>query len=306
MRYQFDPKNSVTLAALALSCGGALGDNLDSVASGGTISGGAPTFPTSPSTNAPSTYPIGGRTSGAASTASFGGGSSGSSGSSTVAGGSPIVPAPSCTPELNLLGGNLGPNNNWIGGDASSSVDNPCGVQGLIYAFGDKGLDNIPGTADDSCPHLDQRVSPCKDGRCCVSGETHLWPGSDYQAYHASVWGCGIGISLNDPKDGFGTLPYDGPAKKFRLVLSGTHNGHEVRVGYSQVATDSIIPFEEFLEVGTFSVGFLDVVCPNPNAIWPATCIEPGGHPQALQVWIMGGDTMGAFELCLEGVYPVL
>ena len=317
MQYQFDPKTVVVLAFFALHCGGAVMEESRDGTSNGTSFGGTSASPgTTQATLAtqvtlPSTSPTNGTTNSVGGVGGRGGsgGTSGPASSTAAIAGPTIPPAPACTPSLNLLGGNLGPNGNWIGGEASSSIDNPCGVQGLIYTFGDAGPDNVAGTADDTCPFLDPAVSPCKDGRCCVSGMTKMWPPTnsipDYD-YNAPIWGCGIGISLNDPGLGSGTSPYNGPAKKFKIALSGSTLGQEVRVGYTQVATVSKTPFKEFYGLEKVTVGFRDVECPVWNNYSYEGCIDPGIHPHALQVWIAGGDVTGPFELCIEGLYPVL
>jgi hypothetical protein len=258
-------------------------------------------------------------TGGVSTSASSGGSPTGNATSAPVAatGGRTVKPAPACTPALNLLAGDLGPENNWIGGEPNSTIDNPCGLQGLIYIFGDVGLDNVPGTADDTCPFMDQAVSPCSAGRCCVSGRTHRWPRPDglRDDYLAPVWGCGIGFSLNDPADGRGTLPYSGPVKGFRIELSGWLNGQVVHIGYTQVAATSIAPFRQVTSTDEYEVAFADpsVACPTwgdltstPSTVTTRYCIPPGPHPHALQVWIVGGDTDGEFELCIEGLYPML
>jgi hypothetical protein len=247
-------------------------------------------------------------TSGGTATSSTVGGFGGTTTTTSAAatGGSHIPPAPACTKTLNLLGGDLGPGDNWIGGDPTSAVDNPCGVQGLIYKMGDAGLDRIPGTADDTCPYLDKSVSPCSAGHCCVSGRTHRWltDSSGRQIFDETLWGCGIGISLNDPKDGNGTLPYAGPAQGFEVILSGTLNGQVLRLSYTQTAATSVSPFKQVTYTGDWQLAFSDVYCPTWGSA--TDCVEAGAHPHALQVWAVGGDVEGDFELCIDGVYPML
>ena len=313
MQYQFDPKTVVLLAFFALHCGGAVMEESRDGTSNGASFGGTSISPRTTQATLPSTSPTNGTTNIAGGSGGVGGsgGTSGPASAAAAIAGPTIPPAPACTPSLNLLGGNLGPNGNWIGGEASSSIDNPCGVQGLIYTFGDTGPDNVAGTADDTCPFLDPAVSPCKNGRCCVSGVTKMWPvlnGSFGQLdFYAPIWGCGIGISLNDPGLGSGTSPYNGPAKKFKLTLSGSTSGQDVRVGYTQVATVSKTPFEKSYGLEDVTVGFKDIECPDWSPPYNyAGCIAPGLHPHALQVWIAGGDAAGPFELCVEGLYPVL
>jgi hypothetical protein len=308
MKYRFDSRSVILLAAFALQCGGEVSGGSGDFAAGGTAFIQGSTVTGTALTPATSTLPTTGGANSINPITGYGGVGSTSVSIATggTAIGTPIVPAPTCTPELNLLKGDLGPNGNWIGGEPSSTVDNPCGVQGLIYVFGDTGLDNTPGTADDTCPFLNPTVSPCKNGRCCVSGATRLWPGDSWGQldYAAPIWGCGIGISLNDPQNGSGTLPYVGPAKGFTLFLDGSTTGQYLRIGYTQIGATSKAPFAEVFALGTHTVEFRGIWCPKTYSIPYDGCIDPGLHPHALQVWIVGGDTMGPFELCISGVYP--
>jgi hypothetical protein len=228
---------------------------------------------------------------------------SGSGGISVASSGSrAIKAAPACTRDLNLLSLDLGPNVNWLGGDVRSNVDDPCEIQGQIYIFGDKGPDEVAGTADDSCPFMDQSVSPCSNARCCVRGTTHRAPVDEYgKPKDWAVWGCGIGISLNDPYDGNGTRPYTGPVVGFAVAVSGNLNGQAWMVGYTQIATDSTCPYRERTRLVETEVLFTDVQCPN----WANDCVSPGSQPHALQVWVAGG-TEGDFEFCIDAIRPLL
>ncbi len=298
MQYRIDALLVALVSCLALQCGGEMSDSFAGLAGGGTTSGGANP---ARAVGGNGVLPIQGGTG-----SSTLGGTGGSSPPPVAAtGGFAIAPAPSCTTQLNLLGGNLGPKNNWIGGVSTSSIDNPCGVQGLIYKFGDAGLDNVPGNADDTCPYLNQDITPCSGGRCCISGTTHSWPYAYPTGYDftASVWGCGIGISLNDPDNGLGTLPYTGPAKGFLLQLSGTLNGQPYRVGYTQIASVSKSPYVQYTSLLAVSVVFLGVSCPSFGYY---DCVTPRSNPYALQLWISGGDVPGDFELCVDAINPIL
>lgn len=219
-------------------------------------------------------------------------------------GGTTVAPAPDCTSDLNLLSTDLGADGNWIGGNPTSSSDNPCGVQGLIYMMGDAGVDGILGNADDTCPFLDQSISPCQRGRCCVTGRTRTWRQSDagVREFDNTVWGCGLGISLNDPQKGQGTLAYGGVAKGFKFRLSGTVNGQTIRISYTQVAETGTSPFRDYSDLGDHAVRFNEVECPT----WEPSCIRAGTTPYAMQVWVNGGDVAGDFMLCVDGIYPIV
>jgi hypothetical protein len=80
---------------------------------------------------------------GATSTTVNQGGVLGSGGTQTT------TTATTCAANTNLIAEALGStSSNWIGGDPASATDNPCGVQGAVYAISDAGLDSIPGGSD--------------------------------------------------------------------------------------------------------------------------------------------------------------
>src|SRR5690606_6535106 len=84
-------------------------------------------------------------------------------------------------------------NGNWIGCDPALSTDNPGGVQGAFYLYGD-------GT---SC---DDKAIPCDDTGCHLKGTSIDGdPGED--------WGCGLGLGLNTTETASGESvkqPYTG------------------------------------------------------------------------------------------------
>ena len=181
----------------------------------------------------------------------------------------------------NLLEGNLGTNNNWIGGDSASTADNPCGVQGAIYGFSDGTSCTVPTTL-------------CTAGQCCISGATIV--DATYAAY-----GCGIGVSLNDSG---GTTSvksaYSGTATSFRITISGT-SAAPIRIIFKQTASDTEeAPYEEVAGPGTYTLTFADPTCPT----WTTTCTT-GGPPFDIQVQVAGGDTAGAFDICLTELTPL-
>ncbi len=224
--------------------------------------------------------------------------------------------AVTCTSATNLIALALASSTtgNWIGGDSAVSTDNPCGVQGAIYAYSDLGLDKTSCSADDSVqvPPRDPantdpaaRLSPCSGGKCCISGTTSLWPMSGSTTdYNASVWGGGIGITLNDAGSGATSSKqaYAGIATGFNLQLSGTLNGQVIRLGYTQSATDQATPFKQITSLGSTSLPFTGVTCPT----WTSPCVAPGLHPYDLQILVVGGDFAGAFNICIDSMTPIL
>jgi hypothetical protein len=227
--------------------------------------------------------------------------------------------APACASTTNLVALALSSSTtgNWIGGDSAVTIDNPCGVQGAIFAYSDLGIDKAGGSADDTIqsPARDPastdstvRLSPCLGGKCCISGATSRWPVSGTTTdYTASVWGGGIGITLNDRGAGTSSskLAYSGPATGFNLQLSGTLNGQSVRVLYTQSATDMEAPFKQIASLGQVSVPFTGVGGPT-CATWYTSCVAPGMHPFDLEIQVVGGDVAGTFSLCIDSITPIL
>ena len=190
---------------------------------------------------------------------------------------------------------------NWIGGDPAVATDNPCGIQGAIYAYGDTtGTLTTPALKAGSTTEY---ASPCAaaPGKCCIAGATKLW--SDTSSY--KEWGAGIGISLNDPGADASGAPgvkkaYAGTATKFAVTLSGTFGGQACRFQLTQSATDTAAPFTQTVcAAGATTVTIAGVTCPT----WATTCTA-GGKPYDLQIQIVGGDTAGAFNMCVDSVVP--
>ncbi|HEY5959850.1 MAG TPA: hypothetical protein VIV60_25020 [Polyangiaceae bacterium] len=245
----------------------------------------------------------------AGTTAQTGQGGSGNSNTSTGNG--------TCSSTTNLIAeADKSDTKNWIGGDQTSTEDNPCGVQGAIYVYGDTGVDTIQFNSDDSVQSpgpddttdaKDDYKSSCADGKCCIKGKTNKWPKTAAGAddYKASVWGGGIGISLGDPGGGGAKTPYAGPATGLAVTLSGSLNGQVIRIGYTQSANDASAPFKEVTKVGTTTeVPFSAVTCP----AWAVEqgCLLPGDtKPYDLHVQIVGGDAEGDFEVCIDSVTPL-
>lgn len=247
------------------------------------------------------------------------GGASGANGGATIgtvasAGASTIAP---CGASLDLIAvAASSETGNWFGGDPNSTADDPCGLQGAIYVYSDDGPDNTPGTGDESIkvPALDPevadgkaRLSPCTGGHCCISGETLVYPVTSLgdPDYSVSVWGGGIGIALHDMGDpAVEKRPYSGSVRGFTFTLSGELSGQIIRIAYTQRALESVAPFKEYSALGTYTVLFTGVTCPNWELDPP--CVAPTASPYDVQLQIVGGEVSAPFTLCVESITPVL
>jgi hypothetical protein len=228
------------------------------------------------------------------------------------------VTTPSCSTTTNFIalaqrGYGGGSSANWVGGDPTLSTDDPCGVQGSIYAFSDMGLDDLPGTADDTLQSpprdprsadAEARVSPCANGACCIKGRTNRWPSTSSGAvdYTASVWGAGMGMALSDRTATLGAKAlYRGPIRGFTITLSGQLNAQVVRIGYSQFLGEDTAPYREYSKLGSYTVLFDQVTCPP----WAQSCGWSDSGTD-LQILVVGGDVAGDFALCVESITPIL
>ena len=195
----------------------------------------------------------------------------------------------------NLLSGDLGGAGNWVGGDPTDLTDNPCGVQGHIYSFGDGISCALP--TDDNL---------CSNGQCCLTGATIV----DVTSY---AWGCGIGLALNEGNE---TPPvqasYSGQARGFRIQLTGSVPA-EVRVSYTQVPDprSALSPFvngesgaSNLSVPGTYDVMFDDVSCPTWGIA--SGCTPPMENPYALEVQVAGGSVAASFSICITEITPLM
>lgn len=250
-------------------------------------------------------------------TASTGNGGSSTTTNTGNGGSSTTTPASTgCDASTNLIAlADASDTHNWIGGDNKVATDNPCGVQGAVYAYSDKGVDNTDGGADASVqtPVLDDTTtaaddfkSPCSGGKCCIKGKTNAWPKKDgANDYTASVWGGGLGVSLGDPGEGAAKTSYAGSVKGFKVKLSGSLNGQAVRLGYTQSATDGCAPFIQKTALDEYELPFTgSIACPT----WTCDpkCIAPTATVFDLQVQVVGGDIAGDFEVCIDSITPML
>jgi len=210
----------------------------------------------------------------------------------------------------------------WIGGDGAVATDNPCGVQGAIYVYSDKGLNKTAGDSDDSVqvPALtavttdaaDKRDSACDGTKCCISGSTVTW--GTPPDYTLDVWGGGLGIVLNGDSAGVKSA-FAGTAKGFNVGLSGSLNGQKVRFKLTQSKDDAAAPFKEVATLtlpSTTKIDFTgtDIKCPTA-AEWGATnayvlaCKAPTATPYDLQVEVVGGDVKADFNICITSVTAI-
>jgi hypothetical protein len=178
----------------------------------------------------------------------------------------------------------------WVGGEESDSVDDPLGIQGAFYTYGD-GLQCCVST---SC----EGQNPCSTGQCCWSGTTVL--DGTYAA-----WGCGLGLELqaSGGQDSVKSA-YSGAATCFAISISGDSGGNKVRIGFTQLqdTTDKVSPFVEIPSIsGTWSdtVCFDDVSCPTWST---ADQCELTGEAFDLQIQIVGGEREGSFDLCVDSI----
>ncbi|HEY4158025.1 MAG TPA: hypothetical protein VGM29_08005 [Polyangiaceae bacterium] len=225
---------------------------------------------------------------GTAGTASGAGGSSGgSAGASGASATCPtatdpnIVDAPGC----------------FVGCDASLSSDNPKGIQGAFYGFGD----------GKSCTVEDPICTPANG--VCMTGATVV-----DQTY--AKWGCGIGLQLNSSGGANPTRAvYSGPAQCFNYVLSGNSGGNEVRIGFTETAT-VVSLISPYVSIPAFTNGhsgqicFKDVncqsqlVCTQTVTTGCCTSITGNGTPYDLQIGVVGGNHAGNFNVCLTSLVP--
>jgi hypothetical protein len=145
------------------------------------------------------------------------------SGGASGAGGAATGGAAACPTDANLVlhGG-------WVGCDPASTTDNPQGLQGSFYMFGD----------GSSCT---DNPTPCGANGCCIAGNTVV--DATYTA-----WGCGVGLELNSSGGPSSVKSaYAGPVKCFDITLGGSSGGNILRISYTQEAdmTGKVAPFVE-------------------------------------------------------------
>jgi hypothetical protein len=214
--------------------------------------------------------------------ASSGGASSAggtTSGGATSAGGASSGGAAVCPTDPNLV-----THGGWVGCDPADATDNPQGLQGSFYMFGD----------GSSCTQV---PSPCGAEGCCIAGATVLDP-----TYAA--WGCGVGLELNSSGGPTSVKSaYAGPVKCFDIALAGDSGGNIIRVSYTQGAdmTGKVAPFVELDPITsgwTGTICFEDAQCPN----WMPAPDCTTGSQYDLQIQVVGAVNAGAFDVCLTSL----
>lgn len=181
----------------------------------------------------------------------------------------------------------------WIGGDPALTSDDPFGLQGGFFAFGD-GIACSP-----------PEGNPCTEDGCTVAGATQI------DATYAA-WGCGLGLTLSGPDDGAGSpQPYDGVADCFELVLQGETGDAPVRLVLTDHdgSSSRLSPFNEIGPINGTWQGKLckwDVSCP-PWGLESGLCEDITGvaRPYQLQLHVIGGDAAGPVSLTLQSLKAV-
>ena len=194
--------------------------------------------------------------------------------------------------------------NGWIGGDPADPTDDPLGIQGAVYMYGD----------DVSCTVV--MTNPCTvEEGCCLSGQTVV---DDT----FTNWGCGIGISLNDTGgDASMKLPYKGTATAFNYKITGSSDV-QVRVGFTQFAdTEGLV--SPYSVVGTFTDGIEGTVrfedakyqnwcATNDQCLLPPDRTQSAGGESAnpmyahdIQCQVAGGESVSEFNFCITSLEAV-
>jgi Glycosyl hydrolase family 12 len=253
----------------------------------GSTTGGANSFPT----GGANSFPTGGANSfptGGANSVPTGGAGSIAGGSSTAGtGGAAAV----CSTDANLVNAT----GCFVGCDPTLTTDNPEGIQGGFYVYGDGPAGGPP----KSCPPLVN--PPCSATGVCITGKT--FADMDY----TNGWGCGVGLSLNDT----GGTPdvkqlYSGPTSCFSYTLTGSSGGNEVRIGFTQAAAGGTSPY---ISIPPFSNGktgtacFKDASCNGILGCTPPSVSAPSGYD--IQFQVVGGNNAGSYSMCLTNLTPV-
>jgi hypothetical protein len=223
-----------------------------------------------------------------------GGGTTGGGGTSGTGGGGGSQGTGGAYDSSNLVNAE-----GWVGGDETTAEDNPMGIQGAFYVYGD----NI--TCDcGNASGCTEVGNPCTSGKCCLIGATIV--DNDYLS-----WGCGIGMELNSTGgDNPVKAEYTGPARCFDITLSGSSGGNNIRIGVTQLqdTTDMVSPFEQIAALdgtatATICLDDEDLKCPS----WADAeeCVD-NETAYDIQIQVVGGekDSGGTFEMCLTSIVP--
>ena len=189
--------------------------------------------------------------------------------------------APECSTDPNLLQAS----SCWVGCDPTLDTDNPLGVQGAFYTFGD----------GSSCTPLNP---PCTQAGICLSGTTAVDP-----SY--AKWGCGMGLELNST-GGVDSVKhaYAGTAKCFDYTLTGSSGGNEVRIAFTQSA-DTTGKVSPYVSIPAFSNGKTGTVCFKDVSCQGQMKCAVGDAQYDIQLNVVGGNHAGAYAVCLTRLVPV-
>lgn len=275
-----------SLALLAFSCDSGDTASTQPPLNGAGTSGKGGSSGTSSSSGGSSGSGVSGSSGSSGTSSSTGGSGTGGSatGGSTGAGGTSTTGVELVNPD------------GWVGGDPAVTTDNPLGIQGAWYGYGD-------GT---SCADQQARGNPCSAGGCCISGATVV--DSTF-----AKWGCGLGLSLNaSGGDASTKSAYTGTARSFTFTITGDTGGQPLRIGFTQAAdtTGLVSPYKEipaFSTSTTQTVTFADATYPS----WCSTnssCMGLQGtsaNPASsydLQVQIPGGVAAASYNFCITSL----
>lgn len=177
-------------------------------------------------------------------------------------------------------------NGNWIGCDPESSTDNPGGVQGAFYLYGD----------GKSC---DDTAVPCDAQGCHLKGTSIDGdPGKD--------WGCGLGLGLNTDVDEV-KHPYTA-AKCFDVVLEGSTGGLDLRIAFTQHDGTGATKVAPFRNIAAFDNGWSGEVCVTdvscPSWSLEDNMCEETGSAYDLQIQVAAGEMDAEYNLTLKSLIP--
>lgn len=174
----------------------------------------------------------------------------------------------------------------WVGYYPDRSGDDPAGIQGAIYGYGDGTSCTVP-------------TNVCLGPGCCISGTTAATDPTTH-------WGCGLGMQLHSTGGDTPTeLPYTGSATCFQLELVGSSGGSEVRVrapNHSDMTnrTAPVVSLGAITGTTARTVCFSDFECPS-DAEHPC---DLSSTFYKLEVSVMGGEHAGAFDVCWRSLIP--
>jgi hypothetical protein len=182
----------------------------------------------------------------------------------------------------------------WVGGDATSTADDPMGIQGGFWLNGDGIAYSAP------------TANPCSTSGCCMHGQTIV------DATNAA-WGAELGLDLRrystgQPEGAPSACPYRGPADCFDAVFTGKTGGNTLYLkarssspaALPKGETDPLMVVPAFTDGWSGRFCFSDLVCQS----WSPHCtVSSDWFNLAFQV--SGGHAAGDFDLCLTSLKAV-